>query len=105
MATKERSEGKNDQLDRFEVYLKELGKFQVVEIFLAVMAKVQPDKFTVPVKGDVVVHCGLAEDVPHILCATKTTIFIKQIKPFRTSIIFIYIMVHKRHTIILCLAC
>lgn len=51
-------------------YLKELGELQIVEVLLVVMAKVQTDELAVPVEGDVVVHRGLAEDVPHILCRT-----------------------------------
>lgn len=49
-------------------YLKELGELQIVEVLLVVVAKVQADELAVPVEGDVVVHGGLAEDVPHILC-------------------------------------
>lgn len=49
-------------------YLKELGELQIVEVLLVVVAKVQTDELAVPVEGDVVVHRGLAEDVPHILC-------------------------------------
>lgn len=41
-------------------------------MFLVVVPKVQTDELTVPVEGNVVVHCGLAEDVPHILCSTNT---------------------------------
>lgn len=52
-------------------YLKELGELQIVEVLLVVVAKVQTDELAVPVEGDVVVHCGLAEDVPHIVCSTK----------------------------------
>lgn len=50
------------------LYLQKLGELQVAEVLLSVTAKVEPDELTVPVEGDVVVHCGLAEDVPHILC-------------------------------------
>lgn len=52
-------------------YLEELGELQIVEVLLIVVAKVQTDELAVPVEGDVVVHCSLAKDVPHILCSTK----------------------------------
>lgn len=52
-------------------YLKELGELKIVKVLLVVVAKVQTDELAVPVEGDVVVHCGLAEDVPHVLCSTK----------------------------------
>lgn len=52
-------------------YLKELSELQIVEMLLIVVAKVQADELAVPVERDVVVHCGLAEDVPHVLCSTK----------------------------------
>lgn len=55
-------------------YLQELGEFEVVETFLAVVAKVQMDELTVPVEGNVVVHGGLAENVPHIFCGKITHI-------------------------------
>lgn len=42
------------------------------------MPKVQPDELTVPVEGNVVVHCGLAEDVAHILCGTNTNIILSK---------------------------
>lgn len=57
-------------------YLQELGELQIVEVFLVVVAKVQADELTVPVEGNMVVHCGLAEDVPHILCSTNEQIII-----------------------------
>lgn len=52
-------------------YLQELGELQVAEAFLAVVAEVQADELAVPVEGDVVVHRGLAEDVPYILCRAE----------------------------------
>lgn len=56
----------------YSAYLQELGELEVVEAFLAVVAKVQTDELAVPVEGNVVVHCGLAENVTHILCSTNT---------------------------------
>ncbi len=53
-------------------YLQELGELEVAELFLVVVSKVQADKLTIPVEGNVVVHCGLAENVPHIFCSTNT---------------------------------
>lgn len=52
-------------------YLQELGELQVAELLLAVVAKVETDELAVPVEGNVVVHCGLAKDVSHILCSKK----------------------------------
>lgn len=52
-------------------HLQELSELQVAEAFLAVVAEVQTDELTVPVKGNVVVHCGLAEDVPCVICGTN----------------------------------
>lgn len=49
------------------VYLQKLGKLCVTEILLSFVAEVQPDELTVPVEGNVVMHCGLAEDVTYIL--------------------------------------
>lgn len=67
--TKVKAQGQGDPT---WLYLQELCKLEVAEVFLAVVSKVQTDKLTVPVKGNVVVHSGLAEDVPHILCNIKT---------------------------------
>lgn len=53
-------------------YLQELGELEVAEALLAVVSKVQADELAVPVEGNVVVHSGLAEDVPHILCSANT---------------------------------
>lgn len=53
------------------LYLQKLGELQIAEVLLSVTAKVEPDELTVPVEGDVVVHCGLAEDVPHIGCQMR----------------------------------
>lgn len=53
-------------------YLQKLCELEVAEVFLAVVPKVQTDELAVPVEGNVVVHGGLAEDVPHILCSTNT---------------------------------
>lgn len=52
-------------------YLQELGELQVAEVLLIILPKVQTDELAVPLEGDVVVHCGLAEDVPHIFCSTN----------------------------------
>lgn len=41
-------------------------------MFFQVLAKMQVDEFTVPVKGDVMVHGRLAEDIPDILYKTET---------------------------------
>lgn len=37
-----------------------------------VLSKVQVDKFTVPLKGDMMVNSCLAEDVPYIFYNTNT---------------------------------
>lgn len=50
------------------VYLQKLGELCVAQVLVSLMAKVQPDELAVPVEGNVVMNCGLAEDVPHILC-------------------------------------
>lgn len=53
-------------------YLQELSELEVAELFLTIVPKIQTDELTVPVEGNVVVHCGLAEDVLHIICSTNT---------------------------------
>ena len=53
-------------------YLQEFSEFKVTELLFAVVPEVQTDELAVPVEGNVVVHCGLAEDVSHILCSTNT---------------------------------
>lgn len=35
-------------------------------MFLIVLPEVQTDELAVPFEGDVVMHCGLTEDVSHI---------------------------------------
>lgn len=40
-------------------------------MFLIILPKVQTDELAVPFEGDVVMHCGLAEDVTHIFCSTN----------------------------------
>lgn len=40
-------------------------------MFLVVLAEVQTDELAVPFEGDVVMHCGLTEDVSRIFCSTK----------------------------------
>lgn len=52
-------------------YLQELGELEVAEVFLIVLPKVQTNELAVPFEGDVVMHCGLAEDVSHIFCSTN----------------------------------
>lgn len=49
------------------MYLQELGELCVAEVLVSFMAEVQSDELTVPVEGNVVMNCGLAEDVAHIL--------------------------------------
>lgn len=49
-------------------YLQKLGELCVAQVLLPLMAKVEPDELAVPVEGNVVMNCGLAEDVSHILC-------------------------------------
>lgn len=41
-------------------------------MLLPVMAEVQPDELAVPVERDVLVDCGLAKNVPDILCNSTT---------------------------------
>lgn len=64
---------KQHNQDLVTAYLQELGELEVAEVFLIVVPKVQTDELTVPVKGNVVVHRSLAENVPHILCRKKST--------------------------------
>lgn len=40
-------------------------------MFLIVLPEVQTDELAVPFEGDVVMHCGLTEDVSHIFCSTE----------------------------------
>lgn len=58
------------QLEKRAAYLQELGELEVAEVFLIILPKVQADELAVPFEGDVVMHCGLAEDVAHIFCST-----------------------------------
>lgn len=53
---------------RWRAYLQELSELCVAEVLVPLVAKVQPDELAVPVEGNVVMDCGLAEDVTHILC-------------------------------------
>lgn len=74
---RDKLKGKTSPSDRGRVrvssaYLQELGELKVVEAFLAVVSKVQTDELTVPVEGNVVVHRGLTENVPHIFYSTNT---------------------------------
>ncbi len=57
--------------DLCETYQEKLGELSVAELLVPLCAEVQADELTVPVEGNVVVHRGLAKDVPHILCSTK----------------------------------
>lgn len=59
------------QLEKTAAYLQELSELEVAEVFLIVLPKVQTDELAVPFEGDVVMHCGLAEDVTHIFCSTN----------------------------------
>lgn len=54
--------------DRHETYQEKLGELSVAELPVPLCAKVQPNELAVPVKGDVLVDGGLAEDLLHILC-------------------------------------
>lgn len=58
-------------LEKEAAYLQELGELQVAEVLLVVLPKVQTDELAVPFEGDVVMHCGLAEDVTRIFCSTN----------------------------------
>lgn len=53
--------------DQHETYQEKLGELSVAEPLRPLAAKVHPDEITVPVKGDVLVDGGLAEDLLHIL--------------------------------------
>lgn len=55
----------------FSSYLQELSELKVAKLFLAVVPEVQTDELTVPVEGNVVVYCGLAEDITCILWSTN----------------------------------
>lgn len=65
-----------ESIKRQSTYLQELGELDVAEAFLAVVPKVQTDELAVPVERNMVVHCGLAEDVPHILCSTNKIVYV-----------------------------
>lgn len=66
-------------------YLQELGELEVAEVFLVIMPKVQTDELAVPFKGNVVMHRGLAEDVPCILCSTKERKYSSRKKKTKTK--------------------
>lgn len=53
-------------------YLQKLGELCVAEVLVSFMAEVESDELTVPVEGNVVMNCGLAEDVAYILWKSKT---------------------------------
>lgn len=44
-------------------YLQKLSEFHIVQVLLAVVPKVQPDEFAVPVKRDVVVDNSLPKNL------------------------------------------
>lgn len=51
-----------------KTYQEKLGELSVAELLVPLCAKVQPYELTVPVKGDVLVDGGLAEDLLYIFC-------------------------------------
>lgn len=56
----------------WRAYLQELSELCVAEVLVSLVAEVQPDELTVPVEGNVMVNCGLAEDVTDILWKSET---------------------------------
>lgn len=58
-------------MPREGAYLKELNKFHIVQVLLAVVPEVQPDELAVPVKGDVVMDNSLSENLLDIFLKGK----------------------------------